>query len=137
MTEYELVDAFMNHVGLGMTFFMAFLSATSAFLVAAYLAGSELPVVLARIIVAIYSLASVFLIFSFQRIGNIMLDIREQMHGITEWHTAVYEQQWVIPSAVWLAVVVMSLVFVGSIWFFQHWQHPDRRAPNKAMESDA
>ena len=53
MSEYELTDSFLNHVELSMTYFMAYLSATSAFLAVAYIAGSEIPPILARGVLAI------------------------------------------------------------------------------------
>ena len=120
MSAYELTDAFMNHVQLGMTFFMAFLSATSAFLMVAYLAGCNLPSYLAKVVVSIYTLASIFLIFSFHRISSIFIAIRDEMHGIANWHPAVYEPQAIIQVVQWLVVVIMILLYLSSLWYFHH-----------------
>jgi hypothetical protein len=55
MSDYELVDAFMRHVGVIMVFFMAFLSATSAFLVVVHLAAAAIPKLLVRVTVTVYT----------------------------------------------------------------------------------
>ncbi|MFT4562829.1 MAG: hypothetical protein ACI9BW_002576 [Gammaproteobacteria bacterium] len=120
MSEFELTETFLNHVELSMNYFMAYLSATSAFLVVAYMAGSEIPRFLARVAVMIYSLASIYLIIAFQRVAAIYVGVRDEMRGTVEWHPAIYEPSWLIPSVAWLAVVVMVLVYVCSIWFFYH-----------------
>ena len=120
MSEYELTDSFLNHVELSMTYFMAYLSATSAFLAVAYVAGSEIPRILARVVLAIYSLASVYLIFAFQRITAIYASVRDEMRELVEWHPAVYEPPWVIPTVAWTAIAVMAMLYISTIWYFMH-----------------
>ena len=120
MSEYELTDSFLNHVELSMTYFMAYLSATSAFLAVAYLAGSAIPPILARVVLAVYSLASIYLIVAFQRITEIYIGVREEMRGLVEWHPAVYEQPWLIPTVAWGAVAVMAMLYISTVWYFMH-----------------
>ena len=134
MTAYELTDAFMNHVQLGMTFFMAFLSATSAFLMVAYIAGSKLPAYLAKVVLAIYTLASIFLIFSFHRVSSIFIAIREEMHGKANWHPAVYEPQAIIHVVQWLVVAIMTLLYLSSLWYYWHVRNNNETPLSKPLE---
>ena len=121
MTEFELTDSFINALDVLMTFFMAYLSATSAFLAVAYLAGSNIPSSLSKVVVSVYSLASTFLIFSFQRAGAMLIGLAEQMRSLNmTWHPAVYQPHWALEGALWLAVTVMVLVFAASMWFYLH-----------------
>jgi len=120
MTEYELADIFQSHVQMMGTFFFGFLSATSAYLVVVHLAGREIPGFLARVTLAIYAAASVFLVTSFQRQSMLLLDVRELMASGMPWHTAVYEPQWIMPTMIWIAVGVMVVLFVSSIWYQHH-----------------
>ncbi|MFT4562613.1 MAG: hypothetical protein ACI9BW_002359 [Gammaproteobacteria bacterium] len=76
----------MNHIDLMLTYFMAYLSAGSAFLA---VAGARIPPFLARVIVAGYTLASVTLIVSLQRIAQIAIEIRDALRGAIDWHPSV------------------------------------------------
>jgi len=125
MSEYELADAFQSHVQMLGTFFFGFLSATSAYLVVVHLTSREIPKFLARITIAIYTAASIFLIASFQRQSSLLLDIRGLMKEKLPWHTAVYEPQWVMPIIIWLAVGLMTSLFVSSIWYHLHSRKKD------------
>ncbi|MGD9603449.1 MAG: hypothetical protein AB7O21_06110 [Gammaproteobacteria bacterium] len=118
MTEYELTNAFLSHAGLLLTYFMAFVSATSALLVVAYFAGTNLPVLLSRVVVGIYASTSLFLMTSFQRQSALFLAVREQMRPHVDWHTAVTEPAWILPTMLWLGLATMLAVFAGGIWYF-------------------
>ena len=130
MNEIDLADAFTNNIGVIMAFFMAYLSATSAFLAVAYIAASEIPTVLSRLIVSIYILASVFMGVSFQRTLEFAISLREQMR-LQEmlWHPAVSEPAWLLVSASWVGVAVMVLIFVASIVFYFHARRPAASNP--------
>ena len=126
MTEFELTDAFTSNLDVVMTFFMAYLSATSAFLAVAYVAGPKIPGTLSTLVVSVYSLASTFLIFSFQRQAAVIVAIGEQMRALgVSWHPAVYQPVWVVETAAWLAVAMMSLLFAASMWFYLHVKRPN------------
>ncbi len=119
MSGYELLDAFDSHLASVISFFVAYISATSAFLVVAYLAAPRLPSLVARLVVGLYSLTAVFFLMIFQRHWTSMLTIRDQMGDAgLSWYPAVYEPPWVLPTAMWVGVIVMSILYVGSVWYF-------------------
>jgi len=118
MTEYELADAFLDQTGSLLTYFMAFVSATSALLIVSYFTGANLPVRLSRVVIGIYASTSVFLIVSVQRQSSLILVLREKMQTGLSWHTAVTEPQWVLPSMLWLGFITMVAIFISAIWYF-------------------
>ena len=76
MTDYELVELFAGTLGTLIEVVMAFISATSAFLIVIYLAGDELPLFLKNLITAIYFSSGLFFIVLFQRTVTMEIDIR-------------------------------------------------------------
>lgn len=118
MSEYELADSFRAYVETVMTFMMAFISITSAFLLATYTSAKILSPYLARLIVGLYSVSSVYLLMGAQRTGVVISDIRNQMRGTLDWHAAAYEPQMILPIFNWLLVIFMSSLFFGSLWYF-------------------
>ncbi len=87
MTDFELVDAVASHAALFITFFMAFISATSALLVVAHVAAEKMPVALVRVVIAIYTVTSLFVIGCFQRLTQVALGIQGQMGESLNWQT--------------------------------------------------
>ena len=79
VSEYELLDAFESHLGTAVTFFVAYISATSTFLVVAYLAAEDLRAFVANLVAALYSLSSIFLLLLFQRHWTSVMAIRDKM----------------------------------------------------------
>ena len=119
MSGYELLDAFDSHLSSVISFFVAYISATSAFLVVGYLAAKDLPALVARLAISLYSLTAIFFLAVFQRHWTSLLTIRSQMRdaGLV-WYPAVYEPQWIIPTTLWTGVFVMAVLYAGSIWYF-------------------
>lgn len=79
MSDYEIADLISSHVETILAFLMAFVSLTSAFLVAAYFGKERLDRFLLFLIAGLYSLGSIFLIFVSRQIGYIIEGLRSQM----------------------------------------------------------
>ena len=153
MTQYELVDAFLSHIAMAVTFLTAFLSATSAFLITVYLAGAKIPTLLSRLMLGIYVIAALFFVTNYNRIWSIAADIRTLMTGDVPWHTSVKEPQWLFPSVGYLGLFVMGAMFIGSVAYYRRVRDEIKTAsnirseeqhapfsaapPNKGMNSDA
>ncbi len=120
MTQYELVDLWIIHLTLAMTVFVAFLSATSAFLIVAHFKGKELRQALYWIVTALYCVAAVFFLLMFAKTLEGALDIREQakLAGL-DWFNIVYEHQILAPTIFTIGFIVQVLLAVGSIWYFR------------------
>ena len=119
MNEYGLLDAFNQHLGTTVSFFVSYISATSAFLVVAYLAGKQLPPIVAKLAIGLYSLTAVFFMALFQRHWVSLLSVREKMHDVDlSWYPAVYESQWFMAVTMWIGVAVMAVLYAGSVWYF-------------------
>jgi hypothetical protein len=120
MSEFELTDALSTQISLAITFFMAYLSTTSAYLAVTYVAGNELPRSLARTILAIYVLAAYFLVISFQRVLTFAIAIQDKMATSVDWHPVAHEPAWLLPTSMWIIVSVMVMLSVASIWYAIH-----------------
>ena len=118
MTAYELVDAFNSTSNSTLSFVLAYISATSAFVVIAHIASNELPAYIARLATAIYTFVAVFLIGATERSLRLLVSIREQMPGVVDWHLAVVEPRWFLPSFSVAALVVMCALYAASVWYF-------------------
>ena len=120
MSQYELVDLWITHLTLAMTVFVAFLSATSAFLIVAHFKGKELRQALYRIITALYCVSAVFFLLMFAKTLEGALDIREQakLAGL-DWFNIVYEPQILAPTIFTIGFIVQVLLAVGSIWYLR------------------
>ena len=119
MNEYGLLDAFNQHLGTTVSFFVSYISATSAFLVVAYLAGKQLPPIVAKLAIGLYSLTAVFFMALFQRHWTSLMSVRDKMHDMDlSWYPAVYESQWFMPITMWIGVMVMAVLYAGSVWYF-------------------
>lgn len=118
MSAFEITDLFATHVTITVTIFMAFVSITSALLVATYFAGHVISSTLARVIIIIYSTSSIFLITAFQRTSDVLIRIRAQFDENMSWHTAASEPIWILPTAVGIGTLTLIGISVGSIWYF-------------------
>lgn len=85
MTEFESSNLFAYYLSINITFFMSFISATSALLVAAYFSGRVIPSRLAAVVIFVYVSTSIFLIGGFQRTSKVIEDVRAEL---PDWHTA-------------------------------------------------
>ena len=118
MSEYELVDLFNSLVQGILAIFMAFVSTTSAFLVATYLAAPKFSPFLARVTVGLYAITGLTLIGLEQRQAQTLVDLRRRMLTVIDWHPATYESEWIAPAATYSIVALMVLLLVSSLWFF-------------------
>ena len=97
MTAFELTTLFASHLELLITILMAFISVTSAFLVALYFMDSKLGTILKILIAGLYILSSLFLIGIFQRTSDLLIQIRTNLTAKVIWHTASAESEWILP----------------------------------------
>ena len=120
MTQFEVVDLFASYLAITITFFMAFISTTSAILVASYFAKDSIPSRLATVMLVIYATSSIFLIGGFQRTSTVMVTIREKLEEIAPWHTAASEAEWVLPTITAIGTGTMLVISIVAIWYFQY-----------------
>ena len=120
MSQYELVDLWITHLTLAMTVFVAFLSATSAFLIVAHFKGKELRQALYWIVTTLYCVSAVFFLLVFAKTLEGALDVREQakLAGL-DWFNIVYEPQILAPTIFTIGFIVQVLLAVGSIWYLR------------------
>ena len=118
MSTFEITDLFATHITLTITIFMAFVSITSALLVATYFASNIISSTLARIVIIIYSTSSIFLISAFQRTSDVLIRLRGQFDESMSWHTASSEPTWVLPTLVSVGTLTLVGISVGTVWYF-------------------
>lgn len=119
MTDAELAMLFLEYIRAAVEVMFGFFSLTSAFLATTYLVGTEISHQLARVVVGLFSFASIVLIAIAQRHLATVVSIRDELvsHGVT-WHLATTEPQFILPSLVWAVFFCMSLVAIASLWYF-------------------
>ena len=120
MTEFELAEIFISYVEMALTYFMAFISATSAIVVVAHMVGGEMTRALANVVILIYTVASLYLGASFERVTNAVIVIRDQMDPTLTWHPAVTEPQWVLKILYWSGVGATIVLYTTAMWYFFH-----------------
>ena len=118
MSQFELANLFATHFALSLSIFAAFISATSALLVATYFASRSISSKLARVIIAIYVASSVFLITAFQRNSDIIVRVRSLFGHDMSWHTAASEPVWILPVATSIGTLTLVAIMIGTIWYF-------------------
>ena len=120
MSHYELVDLWITHITFAMTVFVAFLSATSAFLIVAHFKGGQLRQSLYRIVTALYSVAAAFFLLLYAKTLEAAMDVREQARlADMDWYNIVYEPGMMAPFIFTTGFVVQVLLAVGSVWYFR------------------
>jgi hypothetical protein len=120
MSHYELVDLWITHLTLAMTVFVAFLSATSAYLIVAHFKGGELRQSLYRIVTALYCVAAVFFLLMYAKTLEAAIDIRGQaILADMDWYNIVYEPGMMAPFIFTTGFIVQVLLAVGSVWYFR------------------
>lgn len=118
MTAFELTTLFASHVELLITILMAFISVTSAFLVALYFMDSKLGTILKILIAGLYILSSLFLIGIFQRTSDLLIQIRTNLTAKVIWHTASTESEWILPAFLGAGLILQILLFLGAMGYF-------------------
>ena len=99
--------------------FVAFMSATSAFVIVAHVKGKELHPMACTLVRCLYVVASVFFLVFMGKVSESILNIRGQMHKANmDWYNVVYEPQFVLPLILIIGMVVVISLVVGSLWFF-------------------
>ena len=118
MNDFDLMYLFLYSMEISVTFFVSYLSSTSAFLAVTYTVGKKLPPFFAKLVITLYSLASVFFLVAFQRNWAQVIAIRGEMaNGNLSWVPAVTEPHMALHIVMWIGVIVMSLLYAGSIWY--------------------
>ncbi|MEH6611603.1 MAG: hypothetical protein V7696_19705 [Halioglobus sp.] len=120
MSEYELTELLGQHVELLMTFFMAYVSVTSAFLAAICLVGDSVSRFLVNIVFVLYTSAALFLIFTTFQVGGLVHAIQGEMRGVLDWHPAAVEVPWLVPAAVRFLIGLMVAIYLSCIAYFFH-----------------
>ena len=118
MTAFELTKLFASHLELLITILMAFISVTSAFLVALYFMDSKLGTILKILIAGLYILSSLFLIGVFQRTSDLLIQIRTNLTAKVIWHTASTESEWILPAFLGAGLILQILLFLGAMGYF-------------------
>jgi len=120
MTQYEFIDLWIMHLEFALTVFVAFLSATSAFLIVAHFKGGELRQSLYRIVTALYCVAVVFFVLMYAKGLQAAIDIREQarLAGM-DWYNIVYESEMMAPFTFATGFIVQVILAIGSVWYFR------------------
>ncbi len=120
MSQYELVDLWITHLTLAMTVFVAFLSATTAFLIVAHFKGPELRQSLYRIVTTLYGVAVVFFVLMYAKTLEAAIDIRGQAKlADMDWYNIVYEPQMIAPFIFTTGFIVQVILAIGSVWYFK------------------
>ena len=100
-------------------YFASFISVTSAFLAVVHIAARRLPKLISNLAVALYVFASIFFLVNYQRSFTMTIGVRDYMTKADMlWYPAVTEPQWIMPFTMWIGVIVMSVLAVGSIWYY-------------------
>jgi hypothetical protein len=98
--------------------FVAFISATSAFVVVANVKGKELSPAACRLVRHLYIVASMFFLVFMGKVSESILNLRGQMHKANmEWYNVVYEPQFILPLILGAGFVVVVSVMGGSLWY--------------------
>ena len=118
MTVFELTTLFASHLELLITILMAFISVTSAFLVALYFMDNKLGTILKILIAGLYILSSLFLIGVFQRTSDLLIQIRTNLTAKVIWHTASTESEWILPAFLGAGLILQILLFLGAMGYF-------------------
>ena len=118
MSQSELVDLWVTHMDFLLVLFVAFMSATSAFVVVANIKGKDLSSAACRLVRCLYVVASVFFLVFMGKVAESILNLRGQMHAANmEWYNVVYEPQFVLPLILITGLVVVVSLVVGSLWY--------------------
>ena len=118
MSVFEISSLFATHVTMVVNIFMAFVSITSALLVATYFAGHIITLTLTRVVITIYVTSSIFPITTFQRTADVLINIRAEFDKTMSWHTAASEPAWILPMAAGVGTFTLVAISAGSIWYF-------------------
>ena len=120
MSQYELIDLWVTHITHAMTVLVAFLSATTAYLIVAHLKGAELRQSLYRIVTALYCFAAAFFVLMYAQSMVAAINIREQARlADVDWYNAVYEPPMIAPILFTTGFVVQVALAIGSVWYFR------------------
>ena len=100
--------------------FVAFMSATSAFVIVANVKGKDLHATAYKLVRYLYMVASVFFLVFMGKVSESILNLRGQMHEASmDWYNVVYEPQFVLPLILITGLVVIISLVVGSLWYFE------------------
>ena len=121
MSEAELANLFHAHTETFTVMLFGYFSVTSAFLAAIYLVGKTLPPLLAYVILALYAVTALTLTGLAERHINLVIDIRNELASVgANWHSAVSEPQFILPTATYAGIFSMFAIFCVSIVYFFH-----------------
>jgi hypothetical protein len=119
MSQFEMIDLWVTHMNFLLALFVAFMSATSAFVIVANVKGNELHPAAAMLVRYIYIVASVFFLLFMGKVAESILNLRAQMREAgMDWYNVVYESQIVLPLILITGLLVGISLIAGSLWYF-------------------
>ena len=118
MSQSELINLWITHMDFLLVLFVAFMSATSAFVVVANIKGKDLSPPAYKLARYLYVVASMFFLVFMGKVAESILNLRGQMHAVNmEWYNVVYEPQFMLPLILITGLVVVVSLIVGSLWY--------------------
>jgi len=120
MSQSELVGLWVTHMDFLVVLFVAFMSATSAFVIVANIKGKDLSSPACRLVRWLYVVASVFFLVFMGKVAESILNLRGQMLAANmEWYNVVYEPQFILPLILVIGFIVAVSLVVGSLWYLR------------------
>ena len=125
MTEYESYDALMSIASNSYELMFGYFSLVFGFLVMSHMAASKLSGRLVVVVIALYSLASLYIIFNFYALTTDLDSLYSYM--ITQKQNGAPGLSWFGQNPLWvpesmtiLQVLLGAGGYFGSIFFFMH-----------------
>jgi hypothetical protein len=119
MTEYELTDAIVSHSVAAMTAMTLYLTAVSAYLVAAFVAGSRLSGIQVSIVNALFLFVASFFTYGTAGYFNRQLYYAGKLAALVPDDSIIFN----IETIVFIATVEL-LGIVASLYFMWSIRHP-------------
>lgn len=119
MSPTDLIDLWVTHMDFLLVLFVAFMSATSAFVIVVNVKGKDLHPTACTLVRSLYVVASIFFLLFMFKVAESILNIREQMHTANmDWYNVVYEPQFILPFILVSGLIVVVALVAGSLWYF-------------------
>jgi hypothetical protein len=119
MTEYELTDAIASYTVAAMTAMTLYLTATTAYLVAAFTAGSRLSSTQVSIVNALFLFVAGFFAYGTAAFFN------RQLYYVEKLKALVPEEPLVLNTEIIVFITsIESLGIIASLYFMWSFRHP-------------
>jgi len=125
MTDFELLSIFIAFTNTVWMIFATYVSIVFAFIVAAYLVARRLSGQVVHLIIALYSVVSLWSIWAIrQNAVAISATVEEMKRVVAEngsslgWVPQLAIPESMIPVVPWLITLLAVVAYVGSVFFF-------------------